>query len=121
MTETITGVSEEQLTALTAGRWVDDDTNTPGWERWMTVIDEDGERWRVRQWVFPAYIRNGWHVIAETEDKDEEERLAGQTDTLEEALMLCDNWADSNEIERPSVSATLQEHRFTEWATSNLT
>lgn len=103
MTETaITGISDEQLKALIGGRWEDDHSNLPGWQRWITVEDNDGRRW-VRQSVFPSSRRLGkWSA-----DSDDEHAWFS---SLEEALRWCDDRTD--DTEPPEWPTTKQEDRF---------
>lgn len=104
----ITGISDEQLKTLTKGGWKDDATNSPGWRRRVLVVDKIGEQ-RVLQWI---WLRGGdvWHA----EISPDSEMLI---DNLDEALKLCDDWAEGREIAVSDGSATRQERRFAWWAT----
>ncbi len=107
-TATIAGITDEQLAALIAGRWEDDYSGTPGWERWVTDDDNGGRR-LVHQWMFPSYYRPGeWNMSSGGEET--------WIDTLDEALKWCDNQAGNREIKPPSSTATKQEERFARWA-----
>lgn len=107
-TATIAGVSDEQLAALIAGRWVDDGDSAPGWQRWVAVKTETGWR-QVRQSVFPSADGTVWRTLTEGED---EAGWVEQTNSLEEALTLCDNWAEGKEIYQTTGTATRQTNRF---------
>ncbi len=98
------GISDEQLEALIAGGWEDDGTDTPGWRRWVLVVDEISER-RVLQWVFPSFGDHSWNVEVCPDDKM-------WVDGLDKALTRCDDWAGSRKIAAPEGAATKQEDRF---------
>ena len=104
MTETITGITEEELAALTAGEWFDDDSVTPGWKRW--VKDSEGEEFR--QSVFPSLIRPGWRAHYGM-------WRSASADRLGEALTWCDSQVGDSEIVSAEGRATRQERRFAEW------
>lgn len=109
MTETaaITGITEEQLETLIAGRWFDSVGGAPGWERkiaveWIDGWGEPGTR-RTMQWVYPAA---GGEWMAHFDN----ERLYASS--LEDALRWCDSRAEGNKIAPSGRSATRQEDRF---------
>ena len=107
-TATIVGISDEHLVALLRGRWVDDDSPTPGWQR-MTLGEGDRRR-RVLQWVYPDDNRTVWKA------RDAAIGPAlGITDrfsNLDKALKYCDDRASNREISSPSGITTNQADRF---------
>ena len=104
-TAVVTGITEEQLVALQAGGWGDDDTGSPGWERDMKA----GGGERMSQWIFPSNFVSGPRWIANS--RDEGVRL----NTLDEALTWCDEQAGGRKPAEAG-SATKQEDRFAQWA-----
>ena len=112
MTAAIAGISDEQLAALVAGRWVDD-TNyaLPAWERRILFDDEDGGGGRRREWqqVYPFLTGHRWHATSGPREKT-------CADSLEEALKWCEDRAGNYEIAPPFGTATKQEERFAEAA-----
>ena len=109
MAAEITGISDAQLTELTAGGWSDDSSVTPGWRREVKDAALGEEEW---QSVFPSIIHPGWKA-----------RFGpwGGTNTgsLEEALRWCDNQVGNGEVLSADGSATKQEERFANWGTKN--
>ena len=104
----VTGISDQELVALIAGGWRDDDTDTPGWKRAVKV----GGGKRMRQRVFaPAFAYgNGWKA-------DSEGKVVWR-DSLDEALDWCDEQAGGAKLAEPG-SATEQEDRFARLAAAS--
>ena len=95
----VTGITDQELTALRAGGWDDDGTSTPGWSREVKVGDGEWED----QLIFPS-IFTGWD--ADCGDEDDIWRA-----TLDEVLACCDERVgDAKPAEEGS--ATKQEDRF---------
>lgn len=105
----ITDVSNKQLAALTAGGWVDDCNDMPGWER-QVMVAEDGRQRRMRQWmfmIFPHYLRPGEWIAG----SGDEETLAA---SLDEALEWCSDRAGNSKICVSEGTATNQADRFSQ-------
>ena len=104
----VTGITDQELTALRAGGWDDDLTDTPGWKRFMKA--GDGE-W-AHQLIFPSFL--GWNAGGNagwTANTDGEEECLN---TFDEALARCNERAGGFAFE--PGSATKQEDRFTRMA-----
>ena len=96
----VTGITDEQLTALQSGGWGDNDAALlPAWKREF----ENGER--MFQWIFPSNFVSGPRWIADS--RGEGVRL----NSLDEALAWCDERAGGGEPAEAG-SATKQEDRF---------
>ena len=107
----VTGVTEEQLTALVEGRWrdapgVSDDDGMPGWDR-----DLDGDGGSVHQWIFPflSYFVSGvrWSANSNAESGGGNVFV----NSLDEALSWCDERAAGRKSDEEG-SATKQENLF---------
>ena len=113
-TAVVTGVTEEQLTALVEGQWQDDDDlDTPRWERAVVVGGED--MWMF-QWIFPFIAADGsgvrWTANSGGTHSGNEHVFVN---SLDEALSWCDERAGDR---KPAAagSVTKQENRFAELA-----
>ena len=98
----VTGITDDQLTALQAGGWRDDDdegTGVPGWKRFVKVGDGEWED----QLIFPSAFA-GWN--ADCDAKDDIWRA-----TFDEALAWCDERVGGDKPAKAG-SATKQEDRF---------
>ena len=103
----VTGITDEELSALQAGGWGDTDANTPGWRREV----KRGRRGR-RQRIFPV-IGGGGHAFvwnAESRRSDSEYEHVW-LNSLDEALVWCDERVGGREPAKAG-SATEQEDRF---------
>ena len=115
----ITGITDQELVALQAGRWGDDRTYTPGWER--RVKEEDGG-WMLQR-VFLSTTDSGWmsqhmsHVSAPSASQ-RISNFEGQINwwnRLDEALAECDKLAGGRKPDEEG-SATKQEDIFAQQA-----
>ena len=96
----ITGITDEQLAALSGGEWIDDDgRNSPGWERWV-LVEDGGEP--VRQLLWPDCDGPEWRVTSDYE--------TAQVGSFDEALRWCDDRACG--FAPPVRRATKQKYRF---------
>ena len=106
----VTGVTEEQLTALVEGRWQDyENLDTPCWKRAVVVGGKD--RW-IFQEITPFIAADGSSVRWDADSGGT--HSGGEhicVNSLDEALAWCDQRAVSLEIDDKGT-ATKQENRF---------
>ena len=95
----VTGITDDQMSALRRGGWHDDDSDTPGWRREAI----DGDKW-VTQWVFPSFFDCDSRWNADSDGGSEWVR------NFEEAMKVCDGLA--NGYPSGAGTATKQEDRF---------
>ena len=115
----VAGITDKELSLLVEGRWFDDYSGTPGWER--TVKDEDGkEMW---QSVSPSRKSPGWLAEGSVSDSLDEAlswcdglaadcKILRVSDSLDEVLLWCDDRAADCKILPAEGAATKQEERF---------
>lgn len=108
----VTGITEE-LGALIAGGWEDDDSDSSGWMRRLLNGDWDGDvdGRRIRQRVFPASDSLGWIASIECEM-----RKNTWVNSLEEALKWCEDRTENYKVVSAYSSAAKQEDRFAKLA-----
>ena len=113
----VTGITDQQLTALQAGRW-DDDAHSiwPGWERAVGEEDEDGG---VFQRLYLSTTDSGWTsqhashagVPSASQKISNFEGQLNWWNSLDEAVAECDKLAGGRKPAEEG-SATKQEDRF---------
>ena len=104
----ITGITDEQLTALQNGGWNDDSTNTPGWRRALKV---EGGGW-VFQWIGPVYFFSSSEWKADSQGKNT------WWNTFEEALAWCDERTRGGVPEAAPEDTTTKQETLFAWKTS---
>ena len=106
----VTGVTEEQLTALQAGRWQDyENLDTPCWKRAVVVGGKD--RWLFQE-ITPFIAADG-SSVRWSADSGGSHSGGDHIDvnSLDEALSWCDQYA-AGRLTEEEGSATKQEDRF---------
>ena len=104
----VTGVTEEQLTALVEGQWQDADLlDTPRWKR---ALVGGKDKWMFQDiYPFNAADGSGVRWNADSGSRSGDEHII--VNSLDEALSWCDQWAAGRKSVKPG-SATKQENRF---------
>ena len=100
----VTGITDQELTALVEGGWCDAASGLPRWGRMV----EAGDGERIDQRVFPS-IFAGWSASSYGENEFSQGGL-----TFDGALAWCDERAGGRKPAKPG-SATKQEDHFPRW------
>lgn len=101
------GITAEHLETLVREGWFDDPISSlPGWQRWVTAEDDQGER-RGLQRVWPSSV--GWYANFGSGRWTE---ISSWSDNLDDILRWSNMLPEGNKIVSSGGVATRQADRF---------